>query len=149
MYDKGYIYSTSATLKARLRPTTHPKTFLMTIKPFITCLFLGFSLSSAAGPGPGQPAKEATRKNPINWNNTPLKKVLSELAEDFKVKIYNPKNIEGIPITGTGSSGESIRLMCLIITKQENGHAYLLYENGIVFVSDHPFPPDFLKPQKQ
>jgi len=121
----------------------------MSIKPFTFVPFLLFTLSSLANPGPSQPAKEATRKNAINWNNTPLKKVLSELTEDFRVKIFNPQNIEGIPLTGTGSNGQSITLMCLIITREEKGHAYLQYQNGIVYVSDKPFPPDFIHQPKQ
>lgn len=121
----------------------------MTIKPFITVLFLAFSLSSFADPGPKQPVKEVTRKNSINWNNTPLKKILSELAEDFKVQIHNPKNIEGVPLTGKGSGGESIRLMCLIITREEKGTAYLLYQDGVIFVSDKPFTLDLIPRQKQ
>ena len=134
---------------ATCRPPTNQKPLRMTIKPFITVLLLAFTLSSAASPGPRQPEKEAARKKPINWNNTPLKKILVELAEDFKVKISNPKQIDGIPVTGTGSGGESIILMCLIITKEEKGYAYLLYENGTVYVSDKPFPPDFIHPNNQ
>ena len=121
----------------------------MTIKPFLTVLVLAFTLSSAASPGPRQPEKEATRKKPINWSNTPLKKILAELEEDFKVKIYNPKNVDGIPVTGTGSGGQSISLMCLIITREEKGFAYLQYKNGIVYVSDKPFPPDFIHSNNQ
>ena len=123
----------------------------MTIKPIIIISFLALSISAHADPGPqpAKPAKVATRTKPINWNNTPFKKVLSELEEDFKVKIYNPANIEGIPLTGIGSNGQSITLMCLIITREEKGHAFLLYQNGFVFVSDKPFPPDLIHPQQK
>ena len=115
----------------------------MANKPLSFAIFLVITLILSMRVNSQIPPQQAIRKRPIAWKNTPLRKILAELVADFKVKICNPQNIEGVPLSVTGSGGESVTTMCLIVTNEEKGHAYLHYQKGVVYVAGKPFPHPF------
>lgn len=129
----------------------------MTINPFhvafmLLTMIVCFSTCSS-NPTPSRPATAVTpppvkadaHNKDFHWDNESLIDILRELEESYDVKICNPKQVVGVPITGLiPKKGKSISEMCSIVNRVEIGHAYLLYQNGVVFVSGTAFPAKFV-----
>src|SRR5579864_2088740 len=82
---------------------------------------------------------QSVRSNSSNkffeFDDTPLSKILQEVCVYYKVTYYEPYNVVGIPVSGRIRKSDPVDSNCVLLTRIESGHAYLLFRNGVIYVS--------------
>jgi len=71
----------------------------------------------------------------FNFENADLNTVVRRIARWHQVKIYNPDNVEGVPITGIFRQKESLEAILGQIDRVERGYAFLKRKGDTIQVS--------------
>ena len=107
------------------------------IRGMIPVVALSISVHQACG----QTAKHSPS---FNFDNASLSTILKELSNVWKVKVCNPKQLTGVPLTAGFPKNEPLKNVLADISYLENGHhVYLRLSNGVIYIDNFPFPDDF------
>jgi transmembrane sensor len=71
----------------------------------------------------------------FHFDNVDLNTVIRRIARWHQVKIYNPDNVKGIPITGVFRQKESLEVTLGMIDRIESGKAYLKRKGDTIGIS--------------
>lgn len=71
----------------------------------------------------------------FHFENTSFDDVIREIADYYKVQIYNPSHINGIPVTGDIAKSLSLEKILARVEQVENGYAYLHKTDTLIVVS--------------
>ena len=77
-----------------------------------------------------------TSKDPVlHFDNADLNTVIRRIARWHQVKVYNPDNVAGAPITGVFRQKESLEVTLGTLDRAESGYAFLKRKGDTIEVS--------------